>query len=67
MDQWQTLSIDDLRKLIKTSLKHNRPIEIDWVNKHIRVLSDVKTHPTKIISTGPLQYQDILCHVQGTD
>jgi hypothetical protein len=58
------LSTSHLRKLLQVSLEHNRPVTVDWVNRSISVLSEVKIHPTKVIYSGPVKYQDIIYRLQ---
>ncbi len=54
------LSIDDIEELLKSMKEFNRPVTIDFVNRSIQILSEVKTHPTKIVSDGPMTYRDRL-------
>lgn len=54
MDQINYLDLSDLLHLVAVAEKANRPIKIDWVNRTIRVVSEVKTN-----SKG-FDYQDII-------
>lgn len=64
-NQVQTIAIVQLEALIAAAKLHNRPIEVDWTNRTIRVLSEVKIHPTIKLSSGPMTWQDIIYGVQA--
>ena len=42
MSQFQQISIADLKQIIAVAETNQRPIEIDWINRKIDVLSDFK-------------------------
>ena len=42
MSQFQQISIADLKQIIAVAETNQRPIEIDWTNRKIEVLSDFK-------------------------
>lgn len=65
MGQWQTIPLGQLELLIQFANVHDRPVTIDWVNRTIRVLSEVKTNPNVILSDGPMTYRDIYLNVSG--
>lgn len=59
------LTRERVELLLDAMIKHHKPCVIDWVNRSIRILSDVKTDETKIMSDGkPMQYRDILHSVK---
>jgi hypothetical protein len=58
--QVTNITHEQMRELLSSSEKYNRPIEIDWANRTIQVLSEMRTHPTVKLSSGPMQYQDRL-------
>lgn len=60
INQWTYVTPDELLTIVQEAIAHNRPITIDWTNRTIQVLSEVKTHPTKVLSDGPMTYQDII-------
>jgi hypothetical protein len=57
------LDLQNAQMLLNTIQETGRAAEVDWVNQTIRVLSEVKTHPTKVLSSGPMTYQDILLEI----
>jgi hypothetical protein len=59
------LTRKDVQDLLQVMKSENRPAVIDWNNRTIRVLSETKTHPTKILSTGPMTYEDILFEINA--
>jgi hypothetical protein len=59
------ISASEMLALVAMAKRHRRPITIDWVNRTIRVLSPVITHPEVVLSDGPMQYQDILAYIEG--
>lgn len=56
---------EDLATLLDVSLASGQPITVDWVNRTIRVTSELKTNPKVQLSYGPLQYRDILFEIRG--
>lgn len=61
--QEQELTQGEVVSLLTAMRKHNKNASIDWVNRTIRILSEQKTHPTKVLSNGPMKYQDILFEI----
>lgn len=60
MNQEIELQPETIAKLYHAMVMNNRPVTIDWVNRTIRILSDVRVNPNVVLSTGPMTYQDIL-------
>lgn len=58
------ITLKEVEKLARVIRKTGRDADIDWTNRQIVVLSEEKTHPTKIMpSTGKLMtYRDYLFH-----
>lgn len=54
------ITIKQVEALLRCMKKNQTSAEIDWTNRHIRVVSELKTHPTKVLSTGPMQYRHII-------
>lgn len=54
----------ELRQLLNAMCEHDGVCVVDWVNHNIRVLSHEKTDATKVLSTGPMVYRDILHEVK---
>lgn len=63
MDQVTCPDLQELYHALHKAAELGRPIEIDWVNRTIQVLSSEKKHPTIMLSDGPMRYQDILIEV----
>jgi hypothetical protein len=63
--QTRQLEREEVRALYDAMDSNDRPAEIDWVNRTIRVLSDVKVDPNKVLSTGPMEYQEVLFEIRG--
>lgn len=54
------LTIQDIESLLQKMKELDRKVQIDWTNQTIRILSEEITHPTKMLSTGPMTYREIL-------
>lgn len=63
MNQCKILTVIEVRDLLDAMIKTGRDATVDWTNHHIQVLSEVKVNPKKILSDGPMKYQDILHHI----
>lgn len=62
MQQIQELTIESLEDLIKVAKELGRPIEVDWINRHIRVLSDTRVRQTR---TGKLYaFQSVIASAE---
>ena len=61
------LTINEVRNLLMVMEQHpTATTVVDWTNRAINVLSEVKTHPTKRLSDGNLmQFQDYLYQIRG--
>jgi hypothetical protein len=58
------LTIQQLEKLLETAKRKEADcVIVDWMNEHIRVLSKTKTNKEIVLSSGPMQYQDILLEI----
>ncbi len=63
MDQQLSLDIDTLQRIVDCCRRNNRPLDIDFSNRKISVLSDVITDHSVILSDGPMQYQEYIGHI----
>ena len=58
------LLIGQVESLLKAMTENGRTATVDWTNRSIIVLSEVKTHPTIVLSSGPMTYQDKLFQIR---
>ena len=63
--QERELTEQELIHLLHVRQVTGRPVIVDWVNRTISVLSEVKTNPKVQLSTGSMTYQDVLLRIEG--
>lgn len=56
----QELNIESVENLLYAMQKTGKNAIIDWTNRTIRILSDVKIDNRVMLSSGPMVYQDIV-------
>ncbi len=59
------LTIQQVEKLLAAMKLYNKDAEIDFTNRTIRVLSEVKVDKKTKMSDGFMKYQDILYQIKG--
>jgi hypothetical protein len=62
------LTIEDLEQMILVSKQTGRPVQVDWTNRQIVILSEEKPFLNRdgkqvVLSTGPATFQDYLYHI----
>lgn len=65
-----TLTIEQVRDLLRAMELHNRHATIDWGNRRVMVLSEsiptYKKDGTRLmLSDGPASHQEYLFHIRG--